>query len=384
MCAKQDPTHIVELMGYSIPSYHEGKKSYVDFYAFDIAECKIRRKKYHLDSITSKRKRQEYAKKLILELTKKLSTGWRPWCSQKGSERGYTPIEECLDRYLERIKQFGKPRTIHTYTSNVTILKTYLKSLPAPPKYICEFKKEIVVDFLDWLLIKRNVGPRTRNNYRNWLNILSEYLIERKYITENPTIGTEKLREPSKHRKPLDKRMLETLTSYLMKEDKNFLLAVMLEYYAFIRPKELRLIKIKDISVNDQSLLVSGEISKNGRTAKVALNDTVLRLMIDTGCLNAPMDYYLFGKQFKPSPTPFSTNAINQRWAQIRSILKWSDEYQFYSLKDSGIRDLANSAGIVFAKRQARHTDISTTNKYLEGEDMPLPEEIKHFKGGIR
>ena len=46
--------------------------------------------------------------------------------------------------------------------------------------------------------------------------------------------------------------------------------------------------------------------------------------------------------------------------------LKWNACYQFYSLKDSGIRDLANAQGVVVARDQARHSDITTTNKYIQ------------------
>lgn len=384
MCAKRATTHIVELIGYTIPSYHEGKNSYIDFYFYDSELSKIRRKKYHLDSIPSKRKRKAYATVFISELTKKLMTGWRPWNSQNGIDKEEILFTECLDKYLERIKKFGKERTIHTYTSYINIIKEFLKISANPPKFVSDFNKEFVVEFLDWLLMNREVGPRTRNNYRNWLNIFSEYLIERKYINENPTIGTGKLKEQSKFRKPLSQSMLQTLTNYLTKNDKDFLLAVMLEYYCFIRPKELRLIKIQDISVKNQSILIAGNISKNGRTATVALNDTIIKMMLETGCLTSPSSYYLFGNDFKPSETKCTINAINIKWDKVRKALGFGTEYQFYSLKDSGIRDLANQAGIVTAKRQARHTDISTTNKYLEGEDMPLPEELKHFKGGIK
>jgi hypothetical protein len=55
----------------------------------------------------------------------------------------------------------------------------------------------------------------------------------------------------------------------------------------------------------------------------------------------------------------------------------------FYSLKDSGIRDLANAAGIVVARDQARHADISTTNKYLQGSSLTVHEETKHFEGHL-
>ncbi|MDM8337199.1 integrase, partial [Mediterranea massiliensis] len=68
---------------------------------------------------------------------------------------------------------------------------------------------------------------------------------------------------------------------------------------------------------------------------------------------------------------------------KVRAALHWPDTYMFYSLKDSGIRDLANSAGIVVARDQARHADISTTNKYLKGSSLTVHEETKHFKGEL-
>ena len=57
---------------------------------------------------------------------------------------------------------------------------------------------------------------------------------------------------------------------------------------------------------------------------------------------------------------------FNKRWQKMRKVLKWDNCYQFYSLKDSGIRDLANAQGVVVARDQARHSDISTTNKYIQ------------------
>lgn len=275
-------------MGYSIPVYHEGKKnSYVDFYAYDPVEDRIRRKKYHLESIAKKRERRDYANRLVSELTMKLAKGWRPWATAKDAPRGYTPIDECLDKYLERIRRSGRPETIHSYTSRVNILRAYMATLDNPPLYICQFNREFVTDYLDWILTERNVGPRTRNNYRNWLTVFAEFLVERRYLAENPVTGTEKLKEKPKHRKPLTPEMLREVTEYLNRTDRNFLLAVMMEYYTFIRPSELSRIRIDDISVASQSVFVAGEISKNGRDYRVALNETIIRLMIDTGCLTA-------------------------------------------------------------------------------------------------
>lgn len=105
--------------------------------------------------------------------------------------------------------------------------------------------------------------------------------------------------------------------------------------------------------------------------------------MIDLEVFSHPSDWYLFGDKMRCSPTKGSSEQFRRQWIKIRKALKFSDEYQFYSLKDSGIRDLANSAGIVVARDQARHTDISTTNKYLQGRDLPVHDETKTFKGDL-
>ncbi len=277
--------------------------------------------------------------------------------------------------------QKRKKKTIQTYQTAVNILNEFFATLSRPPKYVCQFNREIITDFLDWLLDERDVCARTRNNYRNWLAGFCEYLLERKYIPENPVNGIERLREQTKIRKSIDRQSLNRLFDHLKDKDPDFLLAVMMEYYTFIRPNELRQIRIQDISIKEQRIFISSEISKNKRDGYVALNKTVILQMIENRIFDYPGDYYIFGRDFRPSKTQGLYNQFNKRWGMIRKELKWPAEYQFYSLKDSGIRDLANSEGIVTARNQARHTDISTTNKYLEGRDGNAPEAAKHFKG---
>lgn len=90
---------------------------------------------------------------------------------------------------------------------------------------------------------------------------------------------------------------------------------------------------------------------------------------------------YIFGSDLRPSLTPADKNLFPREWGKIRDKFCWAKCYQFYSLKDSGIRDLANSAGIVVARDQARHSDISTTNRYLQGRDTPVHDAAINFRG---
>lgn len=178
--------------------------------------------------------------------------------------------------------------------------------------------------------------------------------------------------------------MLTQLNTYLREKDPHFLLACKIEYYCFIRPNELMQIKLNDISVKEQSVFVRGEISKNKRDGKVALNADIIRLMIDLGVFSHPGSSYLFGKRnFHPSESMGEPQMFRRRWENVRKALGWSGDYHFYSLKDSGIRDLANTEGIIVARDQARHTDVATTNRYLQGRDVPVHESAKRFKGNL-
>lgn len=166
--------------------------------------------------------------------------------------------------------------------------------------------------------------------------------------------------------KDLSADMLKKMSVYLAENDKLFLLACMMQYYTLIRPTELSYLKVGDISLRNQTVFVSKDFSKNHKDAEVGLNRAIIKLMIDLNIFNYPSDFYLFGRSLKPNKERGNADQFNKRWQKMRKVLKWDNCYQFYSLKDSGIRDLANAQGVVVARDQARHSDISTTNKYIQ------------------
>ncbi len=383
MCAiRKNYTPPSEVLNYTIPKLHTGKTWYVDFFSFDPAEGRMKRKKYMLDGIKKVSDRRRRAADMIESLYRQLRNGWSPWVNVDDN-RGYTLFADALHKYEVGLDKLPKLKTRQSYLSRLNVMREYMASMVLPPKYVYQYTTAFVSDFLDWLYYERDVTGRTRNNYRGWCSSLAAYLIEREYISTNPVSKIRNVPEDGKKRQPLTVQMLSAMSSYLQEHDKKFLLACMMEYYTMIRPEELSNIKIGDISIKEQSVFIPAEISKNKRDGKVGLNDTVVRLMLDLGVLTAPAHYYLFGDKLRTCDTKGSSEMFRRQWIKLRNRLKWGDQYQFYSLKDSGIRDLANSQGIVIARDQARHTDISTTNKYLQGRDAPVHEQTKHFKGGL-
>ena len=366
MCPRLHKNTIAAMTGYTYPKLHKGKEWYVDFYAVDPLTEKMRRKKYWIGGSDMRiAEKNRKASEIISVITKQLMKGWNPWVKAEEA-RGYALFDDCLDRYLEYVDRKDRKKTRQSYTSRVNILRKFVSTQATPIKFIYQFDSAFCTEFLDWIYLDRGSNPRTRNNYRGWLYGLAEFFLARKRIVSNPVEHIKNMPVQDKYRKDLTPAMLKQMSVHLSKKDKPFLLACMMQYYTLIRPGELSNLKIKDISVANQTIFVSHEFSKNRRDAEVGLNKTIIKLMLELQIFSHPDDCYIFGSDFLPSKKKIGADHFNKRWKVMRDELKWSDCYQFYSLKDSGIRDLANEQGVVVARDQARHSDITTTNKYIQ------------------
>lgn len=374
------------IVEFTLPKLHKGKKWYVDFFAYDPAIDGMRRKKYMLDRYRTHKLREEMAFILMHNLFEKLKAGWNPWTKAKKT-RQYTKFDVAISRYEDYVdkaeaKNILKNKTAVDYRSRLNQLKIFLSESGTRLTYIYQFDRIFVTDFLDYLILDKDVSAKTRNNYRTWLSTFAAWLKDRQYLDTNPVEEIPMIKESEKFREQLSSEDLRRVKAYAKKYNPAFYLACLMEYYTFIRPDELRHIRIGDISITEQSVYVKPEVSKNRKGQTVALNDTVLKEMIEQHVFDHVSNEYLFGKNLTPGEEQVYVNRFRLEWKKMRDALGFPQSYQFYSLKDSGIRDLANAEGIVVARDQARHSDISVTNKYLKRPKL-IHEETKHYKGEL-
>lgn len=374
------------IVQFTLPRLHKGKQWYVDFFAYDPARGKLRRKKYMLDRYKSERDRENIATILIHNLFEKLKVGWNPFVNARKT-RQFTEFSTVLQRYhdytvIAENKGILKKKTAVDYRSRLNQMKVYLQETDTNIKFVYQFDRGFAVDFLDYLILDKDVSAKTRNNYRTWLSTFATWLKERQYIDDNHIDDIHTLKEEEKFRDALTADALVRLRDYTKKYNPPFYLACMMEYYCFIRPDELRSVKVGDISIKEQTVYIHPEFSKNRKGQVVALNDKVLKIMIEQKVFDHASNEFLFGHKLYPGPEKIYINQFRYEWAKVRKALNFPKSYQFYSLKDSGIRDLANAEGIVVARDQARHSDVSVTNKYLKNAKF-AHEETKHFKGEL-
>ena len=374
-----------EILNYTLPKLHTGRSWYVDFMCFDPACGKMKRKKYMLDSIRKVSDRKERAAEIMANVTVRLRKGWTPWADVQ-DRRGYAQINDVLDLYRNHLLKMlaagsMKQKTHYDYSSRLSHLQEFLDTRPIPIIYMYQFDQALISDFLDYIFEDCDSSARTRNNYRTWCSALCSWMMEKRYLESNLVEKIKPIPEAEKQRDALTPIDLGKMKEHLERNDRHMLLACMMEYYTFIRPTELSFIRLQDIFLKEQKVFISSAVSKNRREGMVGLNDTLIKLMLDLDIFRNPGGFYLFGPDMKPSEQKADPRIFRDRFAKLRKMMGWPKSYMFYSLKDSGIRDLANAEGIVIARDQARHSDISTTNKYLKGNGMAVHEETKHFKG---
>ena len=375
-----------ELLNWTYPRRVKTPMSdYVTFKANDPETGKLKEKRYSLLKWREGEEREVMASQLLANVLSRLQQNWNPFIPDM-EDRSSTLLDDVVSDFKEAIlaevrKKIKKEKTKVDYFSR---LKMFHKWAKEHHIVLIKHCTEGVVDnYLQGNLVIKGNSARTRNNNRTFLSAFFGWCVKRHYLKSNPCKSIENVREGKKLRSPLSPAELTRLKEYLLKTDKHFLLAVMMQYYTLIRPKELSYLKLRDFSIKHQTVIVPEDISKNHREEPVALNDNIIRLMIELHIFDSPDGYFLFGKDFRPSREYANERIFRERWSTIREELHIPHNRKFYSLKDSGIIDLIAAEGAVNARDQARHTSIAVTNLYTKGGGKMVHEETKHFKGNL-
>jgi integrase len=253
-----------------------------------------------------------------------------------------------------------------------------------PLLYIHQVDNDIIVSFLEHIYIDRDNTSQTRDNYLGFLQTLSTWLVEKKYLKTKPTEGIKKLgkRTRKKQRTSISETDMARLKEYLERKSKHYLLACYILHYCFVRPKEMSKIRISDISLKNQTLFIPEDNSKNRLSAAVAIPMKVIHLMLDLNIFSHAGGDFLFSHNFKPGSEPKSQKQFRDFWTHyVRKQLKFPDSYKFYSLKDTGITSMLRKYDKITVKDQARHSSILTTEVYTPQDLMQASELIKSHDG---
>lgn len=233
--------------------------------------------------------------------------------------------------------------------------------------------------YLHWIRIERKVGNTTYNNYLEFIRITFNFLVKQGKIDRSPASTLQRLKqeEPTNVAFPVEVK-LKLLEKY-QADCPELAIFVKYIYYSFIRPKELRMLRVSNVL--DKTIFVPGYIAKNRKSEHVLISPALERLMNSLEVRQAPPHWYLIGHDGRPSERPVSANFFTMRHLSIRQALGLPDIYTLYCWKHTGVTDTyRQTLDIEFVSRQCRHSSLDMTKKYLRGlgllRDYPLQAQL--------
>ena len=369
---------------YVPPKLHKGKTGwYISYYVKNPETDKMKLFRVKVNQFKGM-ERIQAAREMMAALQERLAMGWNPLL-EKVAPLASTPAFEVFDRY-ERIKtKEMEKQSLATYLSYIRIFRGFLHSIGfLPSSSILAIGQDTARRYMAWLEEERGVSPRSYNNYLSFQVTFFDWMKNRGYISENPFLDIK--RKPkklmTKKRRMLTDEELFTLFSWLHDNNPEYLAVCLLCYCCFMRPKEIALLKCRDIDLGKQLVHVRAEIAKNDNESFRTIPDAMMPVMRRLD-LSRP-DWYVFGNHpgnrsdFRPAREPGAKKRFSDYWATtIREACSFGMDIQFYSQKDTGITNmLGDGVAINLVQQQADHATVAMTAIYV-GRKATTSEDLR-------
>ncbi len=339
------------------------------FYARKPGTNEMKRFRRRVKKIAGNQNRMRYARRICAEINKKLYEGWSPFINDY-AKKEYQPFLKVLDLYLEQVERRCKdnllrPDSLRAYTSYTKNLKEYLTLKGKSHLFTVEFDKKFILDFLDYIYFERKRTARTSNNYLAYCNLLSTFMKDREFIAVNPTDGIERRRVGRKKREIIPAKIRNEIFTYQATQNRSYLTLCLMVYFCFIRRTEISKLRVKHVDLQADTVFIPEEISKNGKDGVVTIPGKLKELLTQHLHQSTKEDYLFSQSNFRPGEKRLQPKKISDEWAIMRKDLEFKQEYQFYSLKDTGITELfLLGVPTIKIRDQARHHDIKITETY--------------------
>ncbi len=346
-----------------------GENWRIVFYVRKPGTDKMQRFRRRVKKISGQQNRMRYAKRICAELNAKLYDGWSPFV-ESYAKNEYKLLNEVMDLFLEQCNRRLKdhllrPDSLRAYTSYIKNIQDYMQATGKTEMFTVEFNKKFVLNFLDHIYFYKKRSARTSNNYLAFCNLLATFMVDREYLAVNPTSGIDRRKIGKKKREIIPPAVRNEIFKYQAVHNKNFLTLSLTVYFCFIRRTEISILRVKHINLIENTIFIPKEISKNGKDGIVTIPKKLKELLLIHLDGATKEDYLFSSDNFKPGKVRLQPKKISDEWAKMRTVLKFKQEYQFYSLKDTGITELfLLGVPTIKIRDQARHHDIKITETY--------------------
>lgn len=341
---------------------------HIEYYILDPVSGKLLRKRFRLNELrnqcTSAAEFKQKANQVLQELTNKLVSGWSPQ-GEIQSGRYYKSLFEALQSFLDLKSKELRPDTMRTYKGIVKLFKEWLGH-----DIVCiDFGRAQALDFMDYCYNVRKVSSTTYNNYLKVSRVIFSWLLDNLYIKENPFAHIKKKRCDEKYRVVIPAEVRQRIAEFFAERNEGYLIVCSLIFYSLIRPTEITRLRIRDINKETGVISLPDSATKCHCARFTAIEPAIFSRLL-TMIEGHSDDEFIFGRSFRPGPKGLKKKQYLTTWERMRDELHLPDEYQLYSLRDSGITaKLREDIDPTIVMHAAGHHNLAETTKYARKAD---------------
>jgi len=391
-------------------NYDLTKRWYVEFWAWnDTTKQKERVRlfkplNYKKHNVT---KRLDLAEQMIRIINSQLEAG-----KVKGKDAINTIVADHPGRltllnaitYVAKQKELNGHRKNYYRTFNTlhTNLSNWLEFKKHPDFPLKEFDRSDATEFFKWMRDESEVSNKTINNTMLNLRTAFNYIEkqgDKVFKTDHPLAHLPVLPVVTKMHAAYSDAQIEKVFAQIKVSEakaakhrkpgyKQLQLFISFIYYLLARPNEIIQLRVGDIRLSDNRVLIKGEVSKTKVDFYVEISPKLKTIIQKSGVLKYPEECYIFGKEGVPGTAKVHANFFwdkHNRILKLTGLLALNPHFSLYSYKHSGVVSLYKATkDIKLVQRQCRHQTLEQTNTYLR--DLGLLSEydqLSKWKGAV-
>jgi len=356
-----------------------GKDAFIYYSIPDADTGQMKRIRIKFNKIKDTTLRIKMMKEACAEINQKLKHGWNP-IIEENAENAFKTIAQGIQHYRSHFMP-DRPDSIRTYNSLLNIFSEWCRTHHKISTPCSIFSRDDASQFLIDSSLKKNLKPRTYNNYLVVMRTVFNRLIEHQYCIKNPFADMKKKRATEKNRAAIPDVIIDRIRVDIEKNYPAFMIVMKLIYYCGIRPNEICNLRISNLRLASNIIFLHGHQTKNKKEESVTVPDHLAIDILDH-CKTAVADEYVFAKEthLMPGKNKLCPRSLSKLWDKMRRRLELPQEYKLYSLKDTGATMFAGIISPLELKNQMRHGDLRMTEIYIRRAAPVANEKIKKME----
>lgn len=356
------------------------KGNYIIYYVWDVQKNDLVRKRLFVPKkYKSSESQKSFAKDRVRQVNKLLSQGYhidrkklseRQQFQVEESEGVVLTIKQASDQFL-RIKEAQQlyPRGLRFYRNTLEAFIKWLKKYRMDNIWLGDLNHKIAQQYFTHILVDRKNRAKTHNNTLGVLKTFYNECIKQEWIDcKNPFNKINK--QPEEYgtkNKPFSDKQVAQIKSFLFESDPYMWKIICFIYYSFMRPSEIRRLKVSDIDLEKDLIWVSGKVSKTKKRDLIPIVPALKKVIIEMELENYPKDFYLFGAYKEPSKEKMGEGYMYKHFRKVKNEYSLDLDYTLYGFKHTAVVNwYKKEKDIRKIQKMCRHSSILMTERYLK------------------